>query len=133
MSQENVAIVQASVEAAARNDWGTAMVSVDPGVEWVEMPSLGPDASSYSGIAELREAVNSWIQMWSEYDAEVARYADAGDQVVVLFRERGQGGVSGAGVERELGETFTLRNGKVVKVRLYGSWAEALEAAGISE
>jgi ketosteroid isomerase-like protein len=108
MSQENVEIVRSGVEAAARNDWNAAMASVDPNVEWVEMPSLGPDASSYTGVEELRKAVNSWIAMWSEYDVEVARYADADDDVVVLFRERGRGGVSGAAVERELGEVFTL-------------------------
>jgi uncharacterized protein len=133
MSQENVEIVRSGVEAAARNDWSVAMASVDPSIEWVEMPSLGPDASSYTGIEELRQAVNSWIGMWSEYDVKVTRYADAGDDVVVLLRESGHGGVSGAAVERELGEVFTLREGKVVRVRLYGSWDEALEAAGLRE
>jgi ketosteroid isomerase-like protein len=133
MSQENVEIVRSGLEAAARNDWNAAMASVDPNVEWVEMPSLGPDASSYTGVEELRKAINSWIGMWSEYDVEVVRYADADDDVVVLFRERGHGGVSGAAVERELGEVFTLRDGKVVRVRLYGSWRDALEAAGLRE
>jgi uncharacterized protein len=133
MSRENVEVVRRGFEAFARNDWDAAMASFDPSVAWVEMPSLGPDASSYTGIEELRGAVQSWIEMWSEYDVEVARYADAGDDVVVLARERGHGGVSGAAVERELGDVFTLRDGKVVRVRLYGSWDEALEAAGLSE
>jgi ketosteroid isomerase-like protein len=133
MSQENVEIVRGIVEAAARDDWNAAMAAADPSVEWVEMPSLGPDASTYTGIEELRGAINSWIGTWSEYDVEVVRYADAGDDVVVLFRERGQGGVSGAAVERQLGEVWTLRDGKVVRVRLYGRWNEALEAAGLRE
>src|SRR3954469_10763784 len=103
MSQENVEIVRSGLEAAARNDGDAAMASVDPNVAWEEMPSLGSDASSYTGIEELREAVNSWIAMWSDYEAEFAR------------------------------AVFTLREGKVVRVRLYGSWAEALEAAGLRE
>ena len=107
MSQENVEVVRRGLEAAARNDWNEVMASVDPSIEWVEMPSLGPDASTYTGMEELREAIISWMGMWSQYDAEVVRYADAGDDVVVLFRERGYGGVSGAAVERELGEVFT--------------------------
>jgi ketosteroid isomerase-like protein len=133
MSRENVEMVREAVDAALRNDWAAASAAFDPSVAWVEMPSLGPDASSYTGIEELRGAIQSWIGMWSQYDVEVVRYADAGDDVVVLFRERGHGGVSGAAVERELGEVFTLRDGKVVRVRLYGSWTEALEAAGLSE
>jgi ketosteroid isomerase-like protein len=62
----------------------------------------------------------------------VERYADAGDDVVVQVREKGQGR-SGAAVERRLGNVYTLRDGKIVRVRLFGSWNEALEAAGLSE
>jgi ketosteroid isomerase-like protein len=79
MSQENVEVVRRGLEAAARNDWNEVMASVDPSIEWVEMPSLGPDASTYTGMDELREAISSWMGMWSQYDAEVVRYADAGD------------------------------------------------------
>jgi ketosteroid isomerase-like protein len=133
MSQENVTIVREAFEAAVRNDWSTASAAFDPNVEWVETPSLGPDASTYTGIDELRAAIESWTGMWSEYGADVARYADGGDDVVILIRERGHGGLSGAAVDRELGEVCTVREGKVVRVRLYGNWADALEAAGLSE
>ena len=132
MSQENVEIVRRSVEAFAEGDWEDALSEYAGGVEWMEMPSLGPDASTYIGRDQLREAAESWIQMWSEYD-KVHRYADRGDEVVVLVRERGSGGASGVSVERELGEVFTLRDSEVVRVRLFGSWSEALEAAGLSE
>ena len=133
MSQENVEIVRRSVEAFAEGDWEDALSEYAGGVEWMEMPSLGPDASTYIGRDQLREAAESWIQMWSEYDIKVHRYADRGDEVVVLVRERGSGGASGVSVERELGEVFTLRDSEVVRVRLFGSWSEALEAAGLSE
>src|SRR3954452_20477729 len=133
MSQENVEIVRRSADAFSRGDWDGALAEYDPDIEWVEMPSLGPDASTYTGREQLRGAVESWIQMWREYDIEVCRYADAGDGVVALVRERGRGGTSGASVEREIGELFTVRDGRVVRVRLYGSWSEALEAAGLSE
>jgi ketosteroid isomerase-like protein len=133
MSKENVEIIRRGREAFVRKDWETAFADCAPDVEWVEMPSLGPDASTYTGTEELRQAVESWTQKWSEYEAEVFRYAEAGDEVVVLSRERGRGTLSGAEVERELGQVFTLRDGKTVRVRLYGSWSEALEAAGLSE
>jgi uncharacterized protein len=133
MSQENVEIVRRGVEALARNDWDTILAGCDPDVEWVEMPSLGPDAATYTGTEELRDAVQSWTQKWTEYELEVSRYAQAGDEVVVLARERGRGTLSGVEVERHLGHVFTLQDGKVVRVRLYGNWSEALEAAGLSE
>jgi ketosteroid isomerase-like protein len=71
--------------------------------------------------------------MWTDYGYEMRDYLDAGDQVVVLVQERGRGRSTGVSVERELGYVFTMRGGKVGRVRLYGSWAETLEAAGLSE
>src|SRR3954462_11595849 len=130
MSQENVEIVRRIAEAYSRRDWDSALADFDPEVKWMEMPSLGPDAATYTGLEQLREAVESWIGMWGEYDIEVCRYVDAGDAVVALIRERGRGGTSGATVEREIGELFTVQKGRVVRVRLYGSWSEALKAAG---
>ena len=126
-------IVRRSAEAFASNDWDTALAEYAPDVEWVEMPSLGPDAASYTGTEELRKAVRSWIERWREYETQISRYAQAGDEVVVLSRERGRGGLSGVEVERELGQVATVRGGRIVRVRLYGSWSEALEAAGLSE
>src|SRR6185295_19100600 len=131
MSQENVEIVRRGVEALARNDWDTILAGCDPDVEWVEMPSLGPDVATYTGTEELRDAVQSWTQKWTEYKLEVSRYAQAGDEVVVLSQERGRGTLSGVEVERHLGQVLTLQDGKVVCVRLYGNWSEALEAAGL--
>jgi ketosteroid isomerase-like protein len=132
MSEENVERVRQGFEASVRGDWEAFLAGFDPGVEWIEMPSLGPDASTYVGTEAMREAMESWFGMWTDYSVEVSRYADSGDDVVVLAREQGKG-PGGIAVERELGEVFTLRDGKAVRVRLYGSWAEALEAAGLSE
>jgi ketosteroid isomerase-like protein len=133
MSRENVEIVRRGGEAFVRNDWETAFADCAPDVEWVEMPSLGPDASTYRGTEQLRDAVQSWTQKWTEYEVEVFRFAHVGDEVVVLSRERGRGTVSGIEVERELGQVFTVREGKIERVRLYGGWDETLEAAGLSE
>jgi ketosteroid isomerase-like protein len=133
MSEENVEVVRSATEAFLAGDWDRAFASFDAEIEWEETPGLGPDAAVYRGVGEVRQAVKSWVGMWIEYDAEVHEYRDAGDDVVVLSRERGHGKASGAVVERHVGTVHTLRNGKVVRSRLFGSWGEALEAAGLSE
>ncbi len=132
MSQQNVEIIRESTEAFLRGDWDTAFESVDPEIEWEETPSLGPDASVYRGINEARRALESWMGMWTEYQAEVSEYLDAGDDVVVLFKERGHGGASDAVVERQIGTVYMLRDGNVVRARLFGNWSEAREAGGLS-
>jgi ketosteroid isomerase-like protein len=133
MSQENVELVRRGMEALGRNDWDVLLAAWDPGIEWVEMPSLGPDASTYVGVEPVREAVQSWIRMWSDYELEAVRYLDVANDVVVLSREHGSGGASGVTVRRELGQIFTFANAKVVRVCLYGSWSEALDAVGVSD
>jgi ketosteroid isomerase-like protein len=133
MSEENVELARRSLEAFAAGDWKTTSECIDPEVEWIETPGLGPDAAVYRGIQEVRDAVESWTSMWTDYAFEVRDYVDAGDQVVVLVKERGRSRSAGVSVERELGQVFTVRDGKVGRVRLYGSWAEALEAVGLGE
>jgi ketosteroid isomerase-like protein len=131
MSQENVEIVRRGVEALTRGDWEAA--EFDSAIQWIEMPSLGPDPSSYSGVEEMRGALQSWFGMWSEYRSEVERYVDRGDEIVVLSREHGKAALTGIEVDRELAQLATVKGGKIVRVRLYGSWDEGLEAAGLSE
>jgi ketosteroid isomerase-like protein len=133
MSQENVEVVRRSVEAVAAGDWKTVSEVVDPEIEWIETPGLGPDAAVYRGIEEARGAMGNWTEMWTDYTFEVHEYLDAGDQVVVLVHESGQGRATGVSVERELGQVHSIEGSKVKRVRLYGSWAAALEAAGLSE
>ena len=133
MSQENVKIVRRAVEAIHRGDLDAALEAFDSEVEWEETASLGPDAQTYRGIAAVREAVGSWLGMWNDYEVVAQRIVAADDRVVVLTQERARGKASGVVVDRELGVVHTLCERRIVRSRLYGSHAEALEAAGLSE
>ncbi len=133
MSEENVEVVRKSVEAGQRGDLDAAFESLDSEIEWEETEGLGPDAAVYRGKASVRGAVESWLGMWNDYTGEVERYIDAGDDVVVLVAERGRGRSSGVAVDRELGLVHTVRGNKIIRSRLFGSWDEALEAAGLRE
>jgi ketosteroid isomerase-like protein len=45
----------------------------------------------------------------------------------------GTGKRSGAPVEHEIGVAYTLRNGKLLRLRSYANPAEALQAVGLRE
>jgi ketosteroid isomerase-like protein len=132
MSQENLDAVRRAVESYVGGDQEAWSEHLDPEITWEETPGLGPDPATYRGVDAVRAAVTSWLDMWVDYNFEVRQYIDAGDDVVVLADERGRSR-TGVSVERELGQIHTLRYGKLVRTRLYGSWAEALEAAGLRE
>jgi len=65
----------------------------------------------------------------------VREQIDAGDHVLVLLHWSGRSKPSGIPAEQSAYNVFTLRNGKVVRMREFGadSRAEALEAVGLSE
>jgi len=56
-----------------------------------------------------------------------------GDWVLVLSRHTARGKTSGLPYEHELGDLFTLRDGKILRFVSYWDRAAALEAAGLSQ
>jgi ketosteroid isomerase-like protein len=69
-----------------------------------------------------------------DFHMEDSRFLDAGrDRVVVLYRLVGRGAGSGVPVSREVGALWQLRNGKLLKGKMYLDQREALEAAGLRE
>jgi ketosteroid isomerase-like protein len=71
-------------------------------------------------------------RLWHGYRFEIEEARSAGDQVLVVARHHGRGRASGAEVERIAANVFSMRGTKIVRVELYGSRTEALEAVGLS-
>ena len=58
---------------------------------------------------------------------------DHGDLVIFKTRQQGRGASSGAGAVLELWNVFTIRNGEIVRMEVYGRREDAFESAGLSE
>ncbi len=65
--------------------------------------------------------------------AEAQQFLEAGDHVVVTNRVRAKGRASGAPVERVTFSVNEYRAGRLVRVSIYGTKAEALKAVGPAE
>jgi ketosteroid isomerase-like protein len=62
------------------------------------------------------------------------RYFEVDDErVLVLVSATASGQQSGAPVVAKIAHEFTLRQGRIVRVKLYLDWAEALKAVGLEE
>ena len=70
-----------------------------------------------------------WLEPWEEFQFEAEELIDAGDQVVVTYRQRGRGKGSGIEVENTLAAVATMRDGKVIRGHVYLDRAAALKAA----
>jgi ketosteroid isomerase-like protein len=102
----------------------------DPEVEF-QAPPEWPEGRVYRGRSAVGELANAWTESFDEYRWDEERIFDAGDRVVALWHHRGRLQGSRDWVERQIGTVWYFREGKIVKVLTFFSWAEALEAAGV--
>jgi len=131
VSQENLALIRRCVTARDPGSYAAVARLIDP--EVVVDLSVRPDGRVYRGRRKAFEALRSWVDRWEDYSYEVERLIDAGDQVVVLFRETGRGKESGVASEIVGATVWTVADGKVVHTKTYTDRREALEAVGLSE
>jgi ketosteroid isomerase-like protein len=128
MSQENVEIVRASIDAVQRGDAETALSYFSEDVVFEPLVA-GP----YHGHAGVVEQWSVFMEEFDDYWFDGKELFDAGDEVVLFWRHGGVGKSSGIRVENEGGTVFSLRDGRISHARVYADRAEALEAAGLSE
>jgi ketosteroid isomerase-like protein len=131
MSSENVEIVRRAYEAFNIDDPEAAIALLDPDVEWT-LPSHFPDAETWHGRDRVVEGLRSMASSFDSLNLEVHELIDAGDRVVALVHIQGRAAVtgldlSGMGVD---GHIWTLRDGRVMAVRMYGGTDEALAEIG---
>jgi ketosteroid isomerase-like protein len=134
MSEENVEIVREQAECVNRRDWAAVMAAYAEEVVLVVHGSVAPDAGVFNG----REAVGRWFGDWfrvfgKDYRFEIEEARSVGQRVLVVARHHGSGRASGAEVEQIRVNVYTVSGGKIVRVELYSSRTEALEAVGLAE
>jgi hypothetical protein len=128
MSEENVEIVRAAIEAANQRDWGGAFKDVSPGFEWDNLRARGPDNRKVFSADEARDFFRGALEMWAEAVIEVDEAIPVGNHVVlphsVHIRGRDR-------IELSVHTTwlFTIRGRLIERVCLYQTKEEALEAA----
>lgn len=88
-------------------------------------------ARTSTGLEGLRRNWLDWLAPWATYRTTLDELIDAGDRVVVFFRDRGRR--EGMDLEVDLvgAEIWTIRDGKVARIEDYADRREALAAAGL--
>ena len=133
MSQENVEIVKEFTRRFEQGDRDSWREYFDPAVVWDTSASKMPAAGVYHGHDGIEEFFRDWLPTWRDFEVETREYIDAGDSVVVVFRQTGTGRSSGVRTARDVFGVYGLKDAKVIRYGLYESREEALEAAGLRE
>jgi ketosteroid isomerase-like protein len=131
MSQENVEIVRAVIDALNREDWEAALKHMDSDFELDFSRAVGP----LRGVFKLDQMRAFWDEifgMWEAVRFEVDEIVEAGEQVATLSTDnyRGRDGIE---LTVHPCVVWTIRNGRIVHGCFYQEWQEALEALAVSE
>jgi ketosteroid isomerase-like protein len=129
MSQENVEIVRRAFEASRRGDNEAALALYDPEVTLHHHV----DGGVYRGLTGVRAFFGDWFTTWDELTYDAEEWIDAGDDVIAALYVRARGRHSQVPVERREWHVWTLREGKLWRLRIYATKTEGLKAAGLSE
>lgn len=117
-----------------RRDNVTPFEAYAPDVEW-DLTGLAhlDGATVYHGHDGVRAALWDLLSAFREFEFQPEELRDAGDYVLATIHEHGVGRTSEIIVDRRHYAVWTLRDGKVARLRAYLDRTEALEAAGLAE
>jgi ketosteroid isomerase-like protein len=130
VSQENVDKAKQFIDAYNRRDFDAALADFDPEIEWV-LPAR-QSSDSGKGIGAVMRFFAEIEETWDELQLHPQEHVDAGDRVATRLRHSGRSKM-GVEVDQELyHQVVTFEDGRIVRVEYFGTWPEALEAAGAS-
>ena len=130
----NLDLVRSIYAAWERGEFGSPEW-LHPEIEFVIAD--GPDPGSWTGLAEMAEGWNDFLDAWEGFRAEAEEYREIdGERVLVLAQNSGRGKTSGL----ELGQVLTrpanlfhIREGSVVKFVIYWDRDRAFADLGLAE
>jgi ketosteroid isomerase-like protein len=125
----NTDVVQQGYEALGRGDIPALLDLLTDDVEWIHQgPSVIPVAGTRHGHEGVAEYF-SWLDESLELEQfEPREFVAQGDTVVVVGFERSVSKATGHTIEQEWAHVYTLRDGKIAKVRYFEDTAAEVAA-----
>jgi ketosteroid isomerase-like protein len=132
MSQENVEIVRRAVEAWDQNASEAAKKFWATDIEWHDPPNL-PDPRVVRGRDAVAAYLTEQVNAVGDIDVTLVDVRTKDEAVVLRMEMTIHGSESGVDVPGELAQVVDVADSRLRRVRLFRTWEEALEAAGLSE
>ena len=132
MSQENVEIVLAAVEAFQARDVEAWVACFHPDAELLWPRNL-LEGGSYRGHEGIRRAIADSYETWEDIRLDRLDLRAIDDCVVLLSHNTIVGKDQGPAIEYQGAYVVKVSDGKCICFRPYPSHREALEAVGLSE
>ena len=143
MSEENVELVtllqpEPDVDLVELFRPDGAWENVRPLVEGIYEPDvetgfvMAGNRAMNRGVDGLRRTWLDWLEPWETYRAEIQRYIDCGDSVLVITDDFGRRRGMTAEVRLLGAAVWLVRNGRVARAIFYSNRQDALDDVGLS-
>jgi ketosteroid isomerase-like protein len=134
MTEENVELVRAGIDAFNRRDLDAFVALLSPDVVWEENPDFPGLREIYRGPAEVREWLDELLEAVETMHIEIVDITELrDDRVFTQNLATGRGTGSGVPMELRYWQVFWVAEGKCARRQVFWNKAEALEAAGLSQ
>jgi ketosteroid isomerase-like protein len=127
VSQENVEIVRAAIEALNRRDIDAAVKDAARDFEFDFSRSIGPMRGVF-GLGQIREFWDGFSEVWQSMRWEAEEFIESADQVITPTSLYVQGR-EGIEARARAAWIWTFDGGQIVRLTFYQDKQEALEAA----
>jgi ketosteroid isomerase-like protein len=132
MASESVVNMRRAFEAWAEGDLQTVEKFVDPSFE-IEDRILPEGSPSERGVEALVANTARVREVFGDATWEPREIVELGDRILVRVHFEGSGQSTRLQTDTDVGQIFTLRNGRAVKLDVFRSWSEARAAAGLED
>jgi len=130
-------MARVSAEAFNRRDFDAQLTAYHPDCEFHSAPTLveaGLAVPFYRGPDGYREFVASWSDVWGpDVQVHPVELIDMGTRIVALYDVPVRGQASGVQFTGKFATVSELKDGRVIRDRVYFDHADALEAAGVPD
>ena len=111
-------LLRAAYDALGRRDFESLSGLADPGFE-MDLTDRVLNPATYRGAEGLARFLQEVDELWASMDLTVEQVLERDDEALAILRVKLQGRGSGVQLNDRIGQWWTLRDGKLVGMRLY--------------
>jgi hypothetical protein len=130
MSQENVELARKGIEAWNQRDADLWLTYASPEIEWIPAGPAAVEQAVYSGYEDAARGLAAVWDTWEVFEFVEGEMRDLGDSVLWLGHVQMRGGTSHVELDQEFALHSLVRDGRLIRVKAFLSWQEALQEAG---
>jgi ketosteroid isomerase-like protein len=131
VTADNAELVRAGLEAFSEGGVEALLAFIHPEFEVTTPASLAAEPDTYRGHDGIRRYFDSFYDAMDEIAFEPRELIPVGECVIVPTILRARGRTTGIVTEQEFVAAWWMRDGKAIRMEVYSTLEEAMDAAKV--